>query len=109
MVGFILLVWKRREPTRKVTMAYVSFAVGLGLRTDRSHQAFLNQDPLLNMAQRIETIAGPGVIFISETIRDYLPDNTWTFSGSFKLKGIGEDTRIYKLVTGAEVTKKDAA
>ncbi|MFW7382132.1 MAG: adenylate/guanylate cyclase domain-containing protein [Oligoflexus sp.] len=54
--------------------------------------------PTVNMASRIESIAKPGEIFLSSTVRDLLRDDSWESAGTFELKGFHAPVHLYRLV-----------
>ena len=55
--------------------------------------------PTVNMASRIESACEPGEVFISGQLCDLLPADMADEAGSFELKGIDGERRLYKLVT----------
>jgi signal transduction histidine kinase/class 3 adenylate cyclase/DNA-binding NtrC family response regulator len=52
----------------------------------------------VNLASRIESMAQPGEILISASIRDYLVDDIWELAGSYELKGIEGEVDLYRLL-----------
>jgi signal transduction histidine kinase/class 3 adenylate cyclase len=52
--------------------------------------------PTVNMASRIESVCGPGEVFISGEVCDYLDEAMVKEAGQFELKGLGE-LNLYKL------------
>lgn len=54
--------------------------------------------PTVNMASRIEALATPGSVFVSQAISDKLPDSRCEDIGLFELKGFQADARLYQIV-----------
>jgi signal transduction histidine kinase/class 3 adenylate cyclase/two-component SAPR family response regulator len=55
--------------------------------------------PTVNMASRIEAACEPGEVLVSGQLCDLLPPTMATDAGSFELKGIDGEQRLYKLVS----------
>ena len=55
--------------------------------------------PTVNLAARIESAGEPGHVFLSSELSALLPKDVATDAGSFELKGIERERRLYKLVT----------
>jgi class 3 adenylate cyclase len=53
--------------------------------------------PTVNLASRVEGVAGEGEIFITSIVRDYLDDDSWEMAGNFQLKGIPGQTPLFRL------------
>ena len=51
---------------------------------------------VVNVASRIESVAEPGSIYFSDTVRDYLDDGNWELAGTFRLKGIGDEFPLFR-------------
>ena len=54
--------------------------------------------PTVNMASRIEAACKPGEVLVSGQLCDLLPPTLTEDAGSFELKGIDGEQRLYKLV-----------
>ena len=54
--------------------------------------------PTVNMASRIEGACPPGEVLISGELCDLLPEDLAEDAGSFQLKGIDGERRLYRLV-----------
>ena len=54
--------------------------------------------PTVNLAARIESAGEPGHVFVSKVLSELLPTITED-AGSFELKGIDGEQRLYKLVS----------
>lgn len=53
----------------------------------------------INKAQRIESVATPGEIFISDVVRDILPESAkWEKAGTFDLKGVSKEETLYRII-----------
>ena len=55
--------------------------------------------PTVNLAARIESAGEPGHVFLSSELSELLPKDVARDAGSFELKGIEGERRLYKLVT----------
>ena len=51
----------------------------------------------VNVASRVEAIAEPGTTFVTETVRDYITGEIWSFLGHYNLKGVTGDVGVYKI------------
>lgn len=94
---------------------FPEFQMSIGMHYGPAIVGYLGSDNRLdytaigttvNMASRIESLAGPGDVFFSETIRDLLTTQSWEYTGSHELKGFDNQIRLYKLVE--EALKKAA-
>jgi class 3 adenylate cyclase len=56
--------------------------------------------PTVNLAARIESAGEPGHVFLSSELSELLPKDVAQDAGSFELKGIEGERRLYKLVSG---------
>lgn len=54
--------------------------------------------PTVNLAARIESAAEPGSVFLSTALRSLLAEDRATDAGIYKLKGIEEQQRLYRLL-----------
>jgi signal transduction histidine kinase/class 3 adenylate cyclase len=68
---------------------------------------------VVNVASRIEKITPEGEIYISETVRDLLPEGQWEKAGAFELKGVHGQMMLYKILQDKaqdiEESKSEAA
>jgi class 3 adenylate cyclase len=52
----------------------------------------------VNIAARVQVNAEPGQILMTSAVRDYLPLNAWTASGSYQLKGVEGEVLLFALI-----------
>jgi len=62
--------------------------------------------PVVNLASRIEGVAQPGEIYVSESVRESLPKEASEAAGVFELKGISGSLTLYRLLAGADLQQK---
>ncbi len=53
--------------------------------------------PAVNLASRIESAAGPGETLISTTVRDCLSTEIWEHAGAFEMKGVANQTILFRI------------
>ncbi len=51
----------------------------------------------VNIASRVENLAGPGEIFVTEAVVQYLAPGTWESIGSHKVKGLEIELPLFRL------------
>lgn len=51
----------------------------------------------VNLASRVESIAGAGQIFVTEQVRDLMGDLPWICAGKFDLKGVKSSLDLYRI------------
>jgi class 3 adenylate cyclase len=51
----------------------------------------------VNLASRVQSAADEDTILISQVVRDLLPDDEWEDAGSYKVKGVASEQRLYRV------------
>ena len=62
----------------------------------------------VNMAARIEKVAGRGEVFVSRVVRDFMATGQWESAGKFVLKGLDGEHALYRLTPIAQLEQKVA-
>jgi adenylate cyclase len=60
----------------------------------------------INLASRVTSAARPGAVLVSEAAREEVGEDSrfrWSFAGARRLKGVGGETKLYRVRRAAEV------